>query len=197
MAWTSEIESLDGARARKLTLFGDGSALSYAEVIENWRQDEEFNAYFSDLLAAMPFAAFFWETPPVTAYTTARAFECVVIGSPALARLEAEPAAFARPFAVEPEDEVVTFENLGGDAWLVAPRPVPEAEGYPQLAAFLRAAPASQRSNLWSQTGEALIRLLSERPLWVSTSGLGVAWVHVRLDTWPKYHVHKPYRSFA
>ena len=197
MVWTSEIEALEEERVRKLTLFSDGAAMSYAAVIESWRQDDAFSAHFSDLLAAAPFAAFFWETPPVTAYTAARAFECVLVDSPALARLTSEPAAFARPFAAAPDDEVVAFENLGGDAWLVAPRPLAEGEGYPHLAAFLRTAPAAQKAELWRRTGEALLRLLSERPFWVSTSGLGVPWLHVRLDTRPKYYVHKPYRSFA
>ncbi len=197
MIWQSEIEEFDGGRVRKLRLLVDGNVLSYAAVIENWRRDDAFNAYFSDLLAAAPFAAFFWETPPVTAYTATRVFECVLVDSPALARLAAEPAAFARPFAAEPEEEVVAFDNLGGDAWLVAPRPTAEAAGYPHLAAFLRSAPAAQKSALWRRTGEALFRLLSEHPLWVSTSGLGVAWLHVRLDTRPKYYVHKPYRSLA
>ncbi len=197
MAWRAETEDLEGGRVRRVTLFGDGPALSCAEVVESWRRDDAFDAFFSNLLAAAPFPAFFWETPPVTAYTLGQAFECVLIDSPALARLEAEPAAFARPFAAAPEDEVVTFENLGRDAWLVAPRPLAEAVDYPHLAAFLRVAPARQKAALWRRTGEAVTRLLSERPLWVSTSGLGVAWLHIRLDTRPKYYVHAPYRSFA
>lgn len=197
MAWGSEIEELDGGRVRKMTLLGDGAALSYDAVIDNWRHDDAFNAFFSDLLAAAPFAAFFWETPPVTETTVERVFECVLVDSPALARLTAEPAAFARPFAAAPEEEIVAFENLGGDAWLVAPRPFSEAEGYPHLAAFLRAAPATQKAALWRRTGEALAEHLSEHPLWVSTSGLGVAWLHVRLDTRPKYYVFQPYRSVA
>ena len=197
MVWRSETEDLDGGRVRKVTLFGEEAALSHAEVAENWRQDAAFNAFFSDLLAAAPFPAFFWETPPVTRVALGRAFECVMVESPALARLTACPAAFSRHFAAAPEDEVVAFENLGGDAWLVAPRPLPEAEGYPHLAAFLRAAPAAQKAALWRRTGEALERCLSERPLWVSTSGLGVAWLHVRLDSRPKYYVFQPYRSAA
>lgn len=197
MAWGSEIEDLDRGRVRKMTLLGDGAALSYDAVIENWRHDDAFNAFFSDLLTAAPFPAFFWETPPVTETTVERVFECVLVDSPALARLTAEPAAFARPFAAAPEEEIVAFENLGGDARLVAPRPFAEAEGYPHLAAFLRNAPAAQIAALWRRTGEAVAERLSERPLWVSTSGLGVAWLHVRLDTRPKYYVHTPYRSFA
>ncbi len=31
----------------------------------------------------------------------------------------------------------------------------------------------------------------------VSTNGLGVAWLHVRLDTRPKYYTFQPYRTMA
>ena len=33
--------------------------------------------------------------------------------------------------------------------------------------------------------------------LWVSTSGLGVYWLHVRLDSYPKYYQHAPYKNAA
>ena len=133
----------------------------------------------------------------MTRSSLGRAFECVLVDSPALARMTAAPNAFSQPFAAAPEDEVAAFENLGGDAWLVAPRPLPEAADYPHLAAFLRAAPVRQQAALWRRTAEGLVRRLSERPLWVSTSGLGVAWLHVRLDSRAKYYVYQPYRSAA
>lgn len=194
MDWGSEVEQLEGAAGRKVTLLGDGRPLTYAEVIDAWRQDEAFCAFFSDLLQTAHFSACFWETPPVTAASVGRTFECVQIDSPALARLTAEPAAFAEHFAAAPGAEVVAFENLGGDAWLVAPAPASEKESHPHLAAFLRSAPRSRKIALWRSTGETLARLLSDRPRWVSTSGLGVAWLHIRLDTRPKYYVFAPYR---
>lgn len=197
MGWSSEIEQLEGESGRKVTLLGDGRPLTYAEVIDGWRQEDRFCAFFSDLLQAAPFPACFWETPPVTAATVGQVFQCVQIDSPALARMAAEPAAFADHFTAAPGAAVVAFENLGRDAWLVVPSPPSEGEGYPHLAAFLRSAPAAQKKALWRTTGETLARLLSDRPRWVSTSGLGVAWLHVRLDTRPKYYVFAPYRQSA
>lgn len=194
MGWSSEIAQLEGESGRKVTLLGDGVPLTYAEVIEGWRRDEAFCSFFSDLLQAAPFPASFWETPPVTTATAGQVFEYVQIDSPALARMAAEPAAFAEHFAAAPDAEVLAFENLGGDAWLVAPTPPPDGGAYPHLAAFLRSAPESRKRALWRSTGETLARLLSDRPRWVSTSGLGVAWLHVRLDTRPKYYVFAPYR---
>lgn len=31
------------------------------------------------------------------------------------------------------------------------------------------------------------------RPVWLSTAGAGVAWLHVRLDDRPKYYSYRPY----
>lgn len=33
-------------------------------------------------------------------------------------------------------------------------------------------------------------------PIWLSTSGLGVYWLHVRLDTRPKYYNHDEYKYY-
>jgi hypothetical protein len=50
------------------------------------------------LLAAVPFSAFRWETPPVTAGEVARPFECVVLDDWGLDR-RPDPAAFPDYFA--------------------------------------------------------------------------------------------------
>ena len=34
---------------------------------------------------------------------------------------------------------------------------------------------------------------LGGKPVWLSTAGLGVGWLHVRLDDRPKYYRHAPY----
>ena len=33
-------------------------------------------------------------------------------------------------------------------------------------------------------------------PVWLSTNGDGVSWLHVRTDERPKYYTHGPYRTF-
>jgi hypothetical protein len=103
-----------------------------------------------------------------------------------------EPAAFAGHFA--PAQVVAIFANRGGDALLVAPAPQEPPGAYAHLAAFARQAPMSQQHALWQAVGDAVARRLSTVPLWLSTSGLGVAWLHVRLDERPKYYTYAPYR---
>ncbi len=192
--WNTSIESQDGGRVQQLAIHADNGVLSYAAVLAGWCTDPGFRTFFNRLLADAPFAACFWETPPVTRATLEQPFECVVVDSPALAGVSADRAAFADYFDSTGE-MVADFPNLGGDALLVAPCPQGDDAVYPHLATFVRNAPAAQQQALWQRVGECVTGRLSERPLWVSTAGLGVYWLHLRLDSFPKYYTWHPYRQ--
>lgn len=167
--------------------------LTWRQVVEQWQTSADFTAWFSDTLAASRYPAFFWETPPLVASGWNEPFEFVLVDSPTLAGVRPDPAAFAEH--IEGREPVVRFDNLGGDAHLIAPTPAAGAQDAAHLAAFLRSAPRESADALWSATGRALDERVGERPLWCSTSGLGVYWLHIRLDTYPKYYTHSPYRS--
>ncbi|MET0247228.1 MAG: hypothetical protein ABW182_10815 [Sphingomonas sp.] len=54
----------------------------------------------------------------------------------------------------------------------------------------------SQLHDFWSLLARTVEARLAEREkLWVSTSGLGVSWLHARIDDRPKYYSYAPYRS--
>lgn len=195
--WTSHTEQLPNSQAIKFTVELEASPLSYAEAIRRWRTDADFRSFFIELLASAPFPAFRWETPPITHGGAGRPFEFVVLNSPGL---ESEPdaEAFQEHFTGSAASRgVVSFSNLGKDAILVVPCPVGPSIGYAHLAAFVRRAPVEQRHALWEVVGEAVERRLGTAPVWVSTAGMGVSWLHVRLDDRPKYYGYKPYRLFA
>jgi hypothetical protein len=196
--WESQIDDLDEGRLQRVTIRCDGRVASYADVLARWQSDEAFRAFFIRTLAQVPQDAYLWETPPVTQATATRGFEFVLVDSPTLAGLSPDPHSFASHFgAADAEAEVVTFANLGGDAFLVAPTPRAAPGAYPHLAAFARRAPAGQQHAFWRTVGAEAAGRLSDRPLWLSTNGLGVAWLHARLDSWPKYYTHQPYRTAA
>jgi len=191
--WQAEHESL-GSEVERVSVLQHGRRLAYATVLELWRGDAGFRDWFNRLLAEAPFPAYFWETPRVTGAALDRAFEFVFVAAPLLARLRPDPAPFEAQLAARPEAETVaTFANLGGDAVLVVPRPLGKGSGYAHLAEFARQAPSSQTDALWRAVGDALAGLVPKRPVWVSTAGLGVSWLHVRLDTFPKYYRFAPY----
>lgn len=192
-AWSVRSEDLSD-RTRRCTAYHRDHVASYAQVLRGWAESPEFRAVFIDALRQAPFDAFFWETPPVWRSTTGRPFEFVLEDSPALARRAADPAAFAREFAAT-HARTAVFQNLGGDAVLVAPCPGTADNVCAHLAAFARGAPAAQAHDFWRTVGATLEAYLGDRPIWLSTSGLGVAWLHVRLDARPKYYTHAPYRD--
>jgi hypothetical protein len=70
---------------------------------------------------------------------------------------------------------------------------------YTDLANFCRQAPVHQVVALWQRVGEVYSQRLrksnqADGPVWLSTSGMGVAWLHVRLDQRPKYYTYAPYK---
>jgi hypothetical protein len=194
--WTGRAEELDGGRVRRIAIGNVAGMLGYADAVGLWQHDRGFRSFFVHLLAEAPFAAYSLECPPLTEATLSRPFEFVLVDSPSLASTPPDTQAFADRFHAENAGEdIATFWNLGGDALLVAPRPRGSPSVYAHIAAFARGAPAEQQHALWRATGAAVAAHLSVRPLWLSTSGLGVAWLHVRLDSSPKYYSYGPYRQ--
>ena len=63
------------------------------------------------------------------------------------------------------------------------------AGGGPQFAA--------QQHAFWRLVGATIAQTLEqrgERRTWLNTEGSGVPWLHVRIDSSPKYYHHDPYR---
>ena len=123
----------------------------------------------------------------------------------------------------ESQKDVAVFKNLGGDATLVAPVPAsartvsdsaPQTnsnseakaktpshpkhspqENYSHIGVFTQYAPQRLQHNFWKTVGQTMEQNLSqtEQTIWLNTAGGGVAWLHVRLDTRPKYYQYQPY----
>ncbi len=194
--WEAESLTLESGRVEVVSVLRAGERLSYAEVIDLWQRDEGFRNYFRSLLADASYEAYFWETPPVTRRTVDRPFQFAVVESSQHSRVHPEPDAFRSHFASsEVEQTVLTFPNLGGDALLVVPRPLGPLPAYAHLGVFVREAPATQIHALWQAAGAALESQIGTRPIWLSTAGLGVYWLHLRLDSRPKYYRYQPYKA--
>ena len=169
----------------------DSGNLSFDRVRSGWQSDRNFRSFWIASLRTLPFGAYCWECPPVWDANVDRAFECVFVSSPSLGRIPADRVDFVEHF--RPDCEVVTFRNLGGDALLVAPCPEDGRANFSHLASFTATASPGRQDELWRAVGEALALRMGPSPLWLSTAGHGVAWLHVRLDSSPKYYRHLEY----
>ena len=194
--WDYLVEISQSQSTYKIKLFWCQQQLTYSQVIEYWQDDRDFRIFFTSILSSVDFSAYFWETPPITLSTINKKFEFVLVKSPQLARVKSNPNPFQEYFRhTSSNQKIITFPNLQQDALLVVPCPIAEKEIYCHLASFVRKAPEIQNHLLWQTLSQAITQKLDEnKPIWVSTSGLGVYWLHIRLDSFPKYYNFQPYK---
>lgn len=183
----------------RLAITAGGTKIPLHRFFRLLGEDPVFRDLWSRTLCALPVDACRWECPPLSTTTASNAFECVVSDHPALARTTADPRDFAEHFAKHADARVIDFPNLGGDARLVVPCP---AEGsdtdYAHLLSFLRSAGKTQLNAFWRRLGETVTeRRQAADTVWISTAGMGVYWLHVRLDSRPKYYEHRPYAALC
>lgn len=193
--WRFRETPLPDGRGLHVALSTSTGPLRCADALGLLAEDAGFRASLTQHLANAPFTALRWETPALSTTTIDRPFEYVLIDDPHLARRPASPA-FAAHFAGDRRDALVAeIPNLTGTSSLIVPRGIGDDTSYPHLAAFVRGAPAEQVDALWRCVGESVLHRVSPRPLWLSTAGAGVPWLHVRIDPSPKYYVHRPYAA--
>ena len=193
IAWVAAHERLQSSRVQRLSIADASGPLAFDAVIGLLADSPDFRAWFSAMLLEGAPDAFRWETPALSIHTKSRLFECVLIDDPRLQR-RSDPQAFASYFSGRDADvDARSVPNLGRTSELVVPRGIASPDTYVHLASFLRGAPSTQIEALWCCVADTVLRSLSDRPLWLSTAGAGVAWLHVRVDRVPKYYWHRPY----
>ena len=184
--WQCESVELEDTRGFRTTIRRAGSTVGYAAFVEALRDDGSARDCLLNQLEAVPFGACYWETPPVTKAMAGRDFEYVVLAAEALEQSRPDPTAFRAHF--RPHEDIACFANLSGDAVLVVPKPEPTRGAFSHLLAFLRNASQHRKHALLQHVGSAALDRISTRPMWLSTAGLGAAWLHFRLDGRPKYY---------
>lgn len=199
--WHAVPETLDSGEVVRWQLMAQSAPLSFRRFISLLIDDAGFRRHFNKLFANNRFESFRFETPALDSYSLDKPFEFVLINAPGLARQSVDPLTFAEHFPVDSvtgnvaeTPSVVEFNSLRGDATLISPSPIASHEIYKHLASFTRAAPASQIDRLWQTVGLVLQRDLGDAPLWLNTEGSGVAWLHIRIDTRPKYYGYTNYK---
>ncbi len=186
-------ETIIGYRAIELRIAEKEAPLSFQNVAKQWQQSPEFCTQFNQALADAPFESYRWELPGLTSENWHAPFQCVLNESLELLR-PASSQSFEEHFP-KAVDDVTMFSNFSGSAQLVVPTPIAAPAAYPHLAAFTRQAPQTQRLSLWRAVGNAFSNRIRAKPVWLSTAGAGVPWLHVRLDNRPKYYSYTPYRN--
>ena len=191
-SWRIDQETLSPAVTRWIVVGTGNARASFGNVLQLFAGDAAFVDAWSAALIDCPMDAYCWECPPLDTRSMAQPFQCVLVESPTLKRATADAAPFSEHFRAG--QDVAVFPSLGKDATLIAPCPR-AGRDFAHLARFMRSADAPQIRALWRQVSVTARSIVGHEPIWLSTAGLGVSWLHVRIDTRPKYYRHAPYRT--
>ncbi len=154
-----------------------------------------FREYYNETLSGCDFEAFFWENKPFTQQNMGDTYECNLVKSDFLATCSPDAQTFNSYF--KENKSVVCFHNLGKDAQLIAPCPLKKKSAYTHIGNFVRNAEEDQVHKFWETIGIETLKSIEKQPIWLSTSGLGVYWLHARIDTYPKYYQTKEYKTVS
>jgi len=186
------IRSIESTQSNlKFRIAQNTTILSNRQVFDLLIQSTGFIEFYNGVLADSGFKAFFWENRPVSVHNMDDLYECNLIRNKLLAGQSPDPHTFENHF--RKEQRVVSFMNLGGDARLIVPCPAKNHPGYAHIGSFVRTAGSGHIRAFWEYVASAMLNSLDESPRWLSTSGLGVSWLHARIDTKPKYYQTEEY----
>jgi hypothetical protein len=174
-----------------------GTYLSFAEVLHLLTNSREFREWYTDCLQGCDHKAIYWEHPPLSTKSMSCPYDVTLIDAPALAATRPDSRPFHTCFAASPGLHMAVFKNLGGDATLIAPKPGNTNADCSHLLSFIRSADNPLLDAFWRCTAASVQDSLSQTPIWLSTAGGGVDWLHVRIDSWPKYYRCRRYRDLG
>ena len=176
--------------------------LTYEQFLKNILNEETFRTEFINVLRKSRFDAYFFETPKVSKMSlNEEKFEFILSAAEVLRNVEADENSFQEYFLKCKDSSVVTFPNLGRDAVLVAPCPgiSNNLQHFSSLAPFVRSGDDAQVHEFWREAAKKMLETVNKKvlviqmgfrfiyfcsqgsqPTWMSTSGLGVYWLHLR-----------------
>jgi len=167
----------------------DSYSMKWSEVIKNWKNGE-YLKYPKKLKNS-----FYWETTPVFADKDAICKQ-KFIPDKRLNKLKPNYRPFAKHIKSSNNKYVVSFPNLSGDATLVIPMPRSDGRSYATLKDFMDNATVVQQTAFWKRVAQQIEKMLeTNKKLWISTHGLGVHYLHVRISKVPKYYLTKSFAS--
>lgn len=159
----------------------------WSEKLENWKSGKDIPKYPSYIKKQ-----FFWETSPIYRDID-KEFEETFIESDRLETLDEDYSPFIDYIDNSVSRYATSFDNPSKDTKLIIPIPDHEND-YSGIKLFLDNAPIEQQQYLWSLVSKEVNNMLERFDrVWVSTHGLGVSYLHVRIDSRPKYYKTKKY----
>eukprot|EP00529_Nitzschia_sp_RCC80_P031779 CAMPEP_0113448922 /NCGR_PEP_ID=MMETSP0014_2-20120614/5023_1 /TAXON_ID=2857 /ORGANISM="Nitzschia sp." /LENGTH=355 /DNA_ID=CAMNT_0000340163 /DNA_START=125 /DNA_END=1189 /DNA_ORIENTATION=- /assembly_acc=CAM_ASM_000159 len=194
--WLDYVSSIGETETSSSSNVGGAAA---AAAAGNMIGSETIEGLSRVLRVEVPYKGYRFETPPITSSSVDKTpFEFVIVEDNYLAKFAAH--ADYEPFLdhlqrcnEDRSQPGCAFQNLKGDATLIAPRDMGRKVHhthtfYGHLASFMNNAPEEQMIGMWKLVAKTIKKKLSKQdqlqqqqggskePVWFSTAGTGVAW---------------------
>ena len=137
--------------------------------------------------------SFFWETKPIYKKNDKKnnilgMYKEKFIQSNKLEKLRQNYKPFSKQIKEADNKYCLSFYNLDKTSLLIIPYPR-KNKNFSTLKKFIDNSSKLQQKKFWMLVSESIsIMLKKHNKIWVSTHGLGVSYLHVRIDTKPKYY---------
>jgi len=172
-------------------------SFSFKNFIGFLRDDDIFLQSWVDLFKQLPFdyPGFYFETPPLTTDDLDHEFECRFIYAPKFKQFKTMTGPFQDHFS--DEGATVHFRSLKKDALLIVPNPIDkDLKKYTHIGAFMTSDLTQQKLEFWKYAAAQVDETIkSGQRIWLNTEGSGVYYLHLRLDSRPKYYHYVPYKN--
>lgn len=173
--------------------------LTYMQIFKLSKCDEFCNN-FINIFENIYFDFYFFEVKPIKYHCIHNESFEFVVSYPSVPFLgSADYSCFKEYGIVKNDNSIIHFHNKSGDCLLICPtyNCNYEKKNYAHIGLFMKSKNNEQKIQLIQTMLITYYNQLKETPnkfKWLSTHGLGVPWLHVRIDNSPKYIAFEEYR---
>lgn len=159
------------------------------ETFVNLMTDKKYILKFIKILQEIPFEYYVLQTP---CFQKNNLFEFVIINKPELKKMKLNTTVYKKYFN---NNKVTSFLNLTGDTTLIVPQILSNVDKniYLNISTFSKNAPINQQILLWKKVIDEIKKC--KHKCFLSTHGLGIGWLHIRIDESPKYYLYDNYKG--
>lgn len=158
----------------------------WGDVLQKWLKDEypKYPNHYTN--------RFFYETSPFESYYSP--YEERYITNTSLNKMRQSYDAFKQHINNSTDEYVTYFLNLSKKSMLIVPMPQ-SGKIFTTLKDFMDNASDTQQKRFWNMVAVQAIEMKEKHgKVWISTHGLGVPYLHVRIDTFPKYYTTRKFK---
>lgn len=163
--------------------------MSMELFFENLKNNEIFRNDIINIFMECEHDNVYWEFPPFFLETKQNVAKFAIIKCGNFGK--SNSASFKNFLNNKKDNEIVIFKNLSGDTDLITINSVdPENPNFCHIMKFMKNSSHKNKHQLLKTIGKEMLKYSNNiDPIYLSTHGHGVPWLHVRISKFRKYYV--------